>query len=98
VTHRCFRVIEDKASGTQLIQDLAKDGLGAVKGIKPEGDKKMLFNAQTAIIENGFVDLPREASWLADCLQEITTFPGSRHDHQADSTSQALACITLERE
>ena len=55
----------------------------------------MRFNAQTAIIENGFVYLPREASWLADYLQEITTFPGSRYDDQADSTSQALAWITL---
>ena len=55
----------------------------------------MRFNAQTAIIENGFVYLPREASWLADYLQEITTFPGSRYDDQADSTSQALAWVTL---
>jgi hypothetical protein len=32
-------LIEDKASGTQLIQELNWDGLGAVKAYKPEGDK-----------------------------------------------------------
>jgi phage terminase large subunit-like protein len=88
-------LIEDKASGTQLIQELVNDGLRIVKPVKPEGDKKMRMNAQTASIENGFVHLPQEASWLADYLLEITTFPGSRYDDQADSTSQALAWVNL---
>ena len=88
-------LIEDKASGTQLIQELVNDGLRIVKPVKPEGDKKMRMNAQTATIENGFVHLPQEAAWLADYLHEITTFPGSKYDDQADSTSQALAWITL---
>jgi hypothetical protein len=64
-----------------------------VKPVKPEGDKVMRLNAQTATIENGFVYLPREASWLADFVHELTTFPSSKHDDQADSTSQALAWI-----
>jgi predicted phage terminase large subunit-like protein len=92
--HRATVVlIEDKASGTQLVQELVNDGLRIVKPIKPEGDKKMRMNAQTATIENGFVYLPQEASWFADYLLEITTFPGSKYDDQADSTSQALAWI-----
>ncbi len=53
----------------------------------------MRLNAQTATIENGFVYLPREAPWLADYVHEVTTFPSSKHDDQADSTSQALAWI-----
>ncbi len=64
-----------------------------VKAVKPVGDKTMRFNAQTATIENGFVYLPRDAAWLADYLREITTFPGSKYDDQADSTAQALAWI-----
>jgi predicted phage terminase large subunit-like protein len=86
-------LIEDKASGTQLVQELIDEGLQMVKAIKPEGDKIMRLNAQTATIENGFVYLPREASWLADYLHELTTFPASKYDDQADSTSQALAWI-----
>jgi predicted phage terminase large subunit-like protein len=84
-------LIEDRASGTQLIQELRKEGLRVVKPYAPDGDKIMRMNAQTATIENGFVHLPREAPWLADYIREITTFPFASNDDQADSTSQALA-------
>ena len=86
-------LIEDKASGTQLVQELVNDGLRIVKAVKPEGDKVMRFNAQTATIENGFVHLPKEAPWLQEYISEITTFPGSKYDDQADSTSQALGWL-----
>jgi predicted phage terminase large subunit-like protein len=92
--HRATLVlIEDKASGTQLSQELINEGLRIIKAVKPYGDKLMRFNAQTATIENGSVYLPREASWLADYIHEITTFPSAKYDDQADSTSQALAWI-----
>ena len=92
--HRATLVlIEDKASGTQLVQELVNEGLRIVRAVKPEGDKVMRFNAQTATIENGFVYLPQEAPWLADYVHEITTFPNAKYDDQADSTSQALAWI-----
>ena len=68
-------LIEDKASGTQLIQDLIEAGLSMVTRFKPEGDKIMRLHAQTATIENGFVHLPREAHWLADYLHELTCSP-----------------------
>jgi predicted phage terminase large subunit-like protein len=86
-------LIEDRASGTQLIQELKAEGLHAVTSFAPEGDKVMRLHAQTATIENGFVHLPREASWLAEYLHELTTFPNAKYDDQADSTSQALAWI-----
>jgi predicted phage terminase large subunit-like protein len=92
--HRATIVlIEDKASGTQLIQELIKEGLRIVKAVKPEADKIMRFNAQTATIENGFVYVPQQAPWLAEYIHEITTFPSAKYDDQADSTSQALAWI-----
>jgi predicted phage terminase large subunit-like protein len=86
-------LIEDRASGTQLIQELTDEGLYAVKRYEPESDKVMRFNAQTAMIENGFVHLPREAPWLAEYLHELTTFPNAKHDDQADATAQALDWI-----
>jgi len=86
-------LIEDKASGTQLIQELLAEGLSAVTRYLPEHDKIMRLYAQTATIENGFVYLPSEAPWLADYLHELTTFPQAKHDDQADSTSQALAWL-----
>ena len=85
---RLFRpqsiVIEDKASGTQLIQDLIDAGLSHVARYAPDGDKVMRLHAQSAVIENGFVFLPDEAPWLADYLAELTTFPAGRHDDQVE--------------
>jgi predicted phage terminase large subunit-like protein len=83
-------LIEDKASGTQLIQELIEEGLWAVTRYQPQADKIMRLHAQTAIIENGFVYLPEAAPWLAQYLDELTVFPNGRHDDQVDSTAQAL--------
>ena len=72
-------LIEDKASGTQLIQEL-KQTLSGVKGIKSEGDKTMRMLAQTPEIENGHVLLPKQAPWLPDYVQELITFPKAKYD------------------
>jgi predicted phage terminase large subunit-like protein len=84
-------IIEDKASGTQLIQELLEEGVHAVTRYKPEYDKVMRMHAQTGAIENGFVYLPREAPWLSEYLYELAMFPNGKYDDQIDSTSQALA-------
>ncbi len=47
--------------------------------------KNMRLQARTAVIENGFVQPPAEAPWLADDLAELTAFPASRHDDQVNS-------------
>jgi len=83
-------LIEDKASGTQLIQELTREGLYAVIRYKPQSDKVMRMHAQTAMIENGFVRVPEKAPWLAQYLNEMTVFPNGRHDDQVDSTAQML--------
>jgi len=76
-------LIEDKASGTQLIQELVAEGLHAVTRYQPQADKIMRMHAQTAMIENGFVHLPKEAAWLAEYLHELTAFPKGKHDDQS---------------
>src|SRR5712672_1699676 len=81
-------LIEDKASGTQLIQDLIEDGCHGVTRYQPTGDKTMRMHAQTAMIENGFVHIPETAPWLAEYLHEMTVFPNGKHDDQADSTAR----------
>jgi hypothetical protein len=50
----------------------------------------MRMHAQTSVIENGFVHLPKEAGWLAEYLHELTVFPSGKHDDQVDSTAQML--------
>jgi predicted phage terminase large subunit-like protein len=86
-------LIEDKASGTQLIQELIADGCYGVTRYLPTTDKIMRLNAQTAIIENGFVHIPEAAPWLAEYLHEMTVFPKGKHDGQVDSTAQFLNWI-----
>jgi predicted phage terminase large subunit-like protein len=77
-------LIEDKASGTQLIQELIAEGCHAVSRYQPQCDKTMRLHAQTAMIENGFVHLPEAAAWLAEYIHEITVFPRGKHDDQVD--------------
>ncbi len=84
-------VIEDKASGTQLLQDLKHDGLSMVAAHKATEDKVMRVFAVTSTIETGFVHIPEKAEWLEPYLYELTIFPNGRFDDQVDSTSQALA-------
>jgi len=83
-------VIEDKASGTQLIQELVSEGVHGIQRYQTTMDKTMRMHAVTSTIENGFVHLPDRASWLAEYLHEMTTFPNGKYDDQVDSTSQAL--------
>ena len=57
-------LIEDKASGTQLIQELIQDGVHGVTRYEPTMDKIIRMNSVTSTIENGFVYVPTEAEWL----------------------------------
>jgi predicted phage terminase large subunit-like protein len=83
-------LIEDSASGTQLIQELIREGVSGVTRYEPTMDKIMRLHSVTSTIENGFVYLPSEAEWRAVYLHELRSFPKGKHDDQADSTSQAL--------
>jgi predicted phage terminase large subunit-like protein len=90
--HANVVLIEDKASGTSLIQELRADGFSDVEAAPAlEGDKIMRLHGQTAKIEGGFVLLPKEAPWLDTYLNELVTFPNAKHDDQVDSTVFALA-------
>jgi predicted phage terminase large subunit-like protein len=83
-------LIEDRASGTQLIQELVSEGMHAIQKYEPTTDKITRMNTVTSTIENGFAHLPDKAAWLGDYLHELTSFPNGKYDDQADSTSQAL--------
>jgi predicted phage terminase large subunit-like protein len=84
-------LIEDKASGTQLAQQLLSEGHFYVKTIEPAADKITRMQGQSVLIENGMVLLPSDAAWCRDYVRELIAFPHGRYDDQVDSTSQALA-------
>ena len=83
-------LIEDKASGTQLIQDLVADGVHGIKRYQSNLNKIMRMQSVTSTMENGFVYLPGSAHWLAEYQHELIVFPNGKYDDQVDSTSQAL--------
>jgi predicted phage terminase large subunit-like protein len=89
-------LIEDKASGSSLIQELRAEHFSLVQAAPVmDGDKVMRLRAQTAKIEGGFVLFPKQAHWLEAYLRELISFPNSKYDDQVDSTVFALAWITL---
>ena len=63
-------LIEDKAPGTQLIQELSREGMHT-----PDGDKIMRMNSVLSTIENGFVYLPEKPRWLGEYVHELASFP-----------------------
>jgi predicted phage terminase large subunit-like protein len=83
-------LIEDKASGQQLLQDLKRSTKLPLIGINPEKDKITRASAVSAIVEAGKVALPQHAAWLTDYETEMLTFPNAPHDDQVDSTTQFL--------
>lgn len=97
--HRAHAMlVEDQASGMQLIQALRSEtppGVPVPIPRQPELDKKSRVAGISALIENGQVLLPKEAPWLAEFEKELLAFPNGRHDDQVDALSQLLTWARL---
>ena len=90
-------LIEDKGSGTSLIQELRASNV-AVIGINPQGDKQTRVAKISAKFEAGAVLFPKSAPWLDALKAELLGFPNVRHDDQVDSVAQALSWIQQHRQ
>lgn len=88
---RAFKV-EDKVSGTGLIQTLKREGIPMI-GIQRDRDKVARAYDAAPMIESGNVLLPRDAPWLSDFLAEATVFPNGQHDDQLDPMFDAVSDI-----
>lgn len=88
--HPAAILIEDRASGQSLVQELRDATTLPVIPIEPHQDKETRMFAASAAFEAGLVNLPAAASWIIDYEIELTTFPLAAHDDQVDSTSQFL--------
>ena len=86
-------LIEDKASGQSLLQDLRTEARLPLIAVTPEADKETRARAQSAQMEAGLVWLPEAAPWLLDYEQELMLFPNATHDDRVDSTTQFLKWI-----
>ena len=65
-----YTLIEDKGSGTSLIQDLRCENVNVI-AIKPEGDKLTRLYSVQGKFEAGAVFFPRDAPWLPDLRAEL---------------------------
>ncbi len=83
-------LVEDKASGQSLIQELKYASALPIIPIKVDSDKRRRAEVVTGVIEAGKVFLPESAPWLNDYVDELAAFPNGAHDDAVDSTTQAL--------
>jgi len=85
------KLIEDKANGPAVIQELQHELSGLIQ-VNPEGGKIARAHAVSPQIESGNVYLPHPAiaPWVEVFLEEVVAFPNGRNDDQVDAMTQAL--------
>ena len=86
-------LIEAKASGLPLSQELRRTGIPVVNyspgGRKAGTDKIARANSVSPVFEAGFVWAPDE-TWAEELVEEMAEFPYGEHDDLTDSTVQAV--------
>ena len=83
-------IIEQKASGTPLTQELRRVGVPVVNFTPSKGnDKHVRVNSVSPLFEAGQVWAPDE-KWAQELIEECAAFPYGDHDDLVDSTTQAL--------
>jgi len=87
-------MVEDKVSGTGLIQTLRREGV-AIVPVQRNKDKLSRGYDAAPFIESGNVLLPQDAPWLSDLLAEASTFPGGAHDDQLDPMFDAIGNVQV---
>lgn len=84
--------VEDKVSGTGLIQTLKREGIPVV-AIQRSTDKLTRAYDAAPFVESGNVLLMRECPHLADFLAEASAFPNGSHDDTLDPMMDAVCDI-----
>ena len=86
-------VIEDKASGTGLIQSIKHDGKIPVKAQQRNIDKLTRVQDVTPYIKSGYVNIPSNAAYVNDFIAECEAFTADNahdHDDQIDPMCDAI--------
>jgi predicted phage terminase large subunit-like protein len=87
-------LIEAKATGTPLQQELRKLGIPVTMyspgGRRTGTDKVARANAIAPILESRMVWAP-ETEWAEELIEECAAFPVGSHDDQVDSMTMALS-------
>ncbi len=83
-------IVEKKASGQSLIQDMRRAGLPVLEYL-PDRDKVSRVYASTPIMEAGRLFIPRGKEWANDLYDESLAFPNGAHDDQVDAMTMAIS-------
>lgn len=83
-------IVEKKASGQSLLQELKRKEFMPLKGIEVTKNKIERFREATPFVEAGSIYLKQGASWVDDFVDELVGFPNSDFDDQVDSFSQLV--------
>lgn len=84
--------VEDKASGTGLIQSIRRSAHCPIKAIQRNKDKYTRLMDSQGHIESGYIKLPKDAPWLIDFLSEMEGIDANfkTHDDQLDPMMDAI--------
>ena len=83
-------IIEAKATGTPLTQELQSMGIPVVNFTPSRGnDKVSRVNSIAPLLEAGMVWHPDKV-WAEELIEECAAFPHGEHDDLVDSMTQAL--------
>ena len=82
-------MVEKKASGQSLIQDMRRAGLPVME-YNPDRDKVARVHAASPIMEAGRVWIPKNKKWADDLIEELIRFPNAAHDDQVDALTMAI--------
>ncbi len=80
-------LIEKKASGQSLIQDLRVSGL-PISTYQPDRDKIARAYAVSAMLESGQIYYP-DRKWAQNVIDECAAFPSGDNDDIVDTVTQA---------
>ncbi len=90
-----FQAVEDKASGTGLIQAARLKGM-PFRTLKADEDKVRRASTLATMYENNMVYHLAGAPWLVDYEEEIRRFPKGRKDDRLDCSAYAALLITTD--
>lgn len=88
--------VEDKVSGTGLIQTARREGM-PILPVQRNRDKVSRAHDTAPFVEAGNVLLPEYASWLDAFLNEVANFPSGAHDDQLDPMFDAVHDVQFGR-